>query len=633
MDWHIDKIIRRMTTLLSQRIGTRLIAGFAALFLVMGISSAIGHRAVGQAQDQYAAVTEEAAPLRTYLATLASQVYQMSASLRGYGLYQDDQYLKAYDRAVQKADEALASAEVLRMPAADREALERVADLLHHFKIINQSMTTLSSGGANATAIRILEKGLPVLEEFSMKVAALQEQVDRRVLADFAAARDQAQMARNLAMLSSGAGLVLLVLLGYFLTRSISRPLRGLAVVARQVAGGDLSPKPLPATVGDEIGDLSHAFAAMTSSLREAVALMLQAGGQLMESSALLSGTASQSARNAHAILNRLEQVTREWHEQGVRLEAAACEIGELRGAISQVADGAKEQAEAVAHAGELMRRVVTTVGRVAALGNQVAAAAQGAYERAEVGGRAVQEMAAGMERVRETAQRSTEAMSNLSAQVGRIQEMAHLIEEIARQTSLLALNAAIEAARAGEAGRGFAVVAAEVGSLSQRSTQATKEIADLVKSIQMRSVVATEASALVSLEVTGGADRASAAGSALHEILAHMKMVVAQTESIAAGVREVVEHAASASRSVSTAAAITEQTAAASGQMRFSADQIAAAMGAVTQTLNQNRTMATAVLASTTEMAGSVTEVEAAAKDLSSLAGAFGEIGGRFAV
>ncbi|UTW69580.1 hypothetical protein KHA80_23095 [Anaerobacillus sp. HL2] len=96
----------------------------------------------------------------------------------------------------------------------------------------------------------------------------------------------------------------------------------------------------------------------------------------------------------------------------------------------------------------------------------------------AERGGRAIRETVSGM---RDINKRITE-LSSKSVQIGEIIEV---IDDIAEQTNLLALNAAIEAARAGEAGKGFAVVADEVRKLAERSGKATKEISELINSIQ----------------------------------------------------------------------------------------------------------------------------------------------------
>ena len=107
---------------------------------------------------------------------------------------------------------------------------------------------------------------------------------------------------------------------------------------------------------------------------------------------------------------------------------------------------------------------------------------------------------------------KAVEAMAGIEDSSRKISDIIGVIDEIARQTNLLALNAAVEAARAGEAGRGFAVVASEVRSLAQRSSQAAKDIKDLITNSND--------------QVKGGVDLVNRAGSALTEIVESIKKV-----------------------------------------------------------------------------------------------------------
>ena len=111
-------------------------------------------------------------------------------------------------------------------------------------------------------------------------------------------------------------------------------------------------------------------------------------------------------------------------------------------------------------------------------------------------------------------------AMAQIETSSGKIADIIGVIDEIARQTNLLALNAAVEAARAGDAGRGFAVVASEVRMLAQRSSQAAKDIKDLI----------TNSSG----QVQQGVELVSKTGSALDEIAAAIKEVAELVSDIA---------------------------------------------------------------------------------------------------
>lgn len=115
---------------------------------------------------------------------------------------------------------------------------------------------------------------------------------------------------------------------------------------------------------------------------------------------------------------------------------------------------------------------------------------------------------------------KAVEAMGQIEGSSSKISDIIGVIDEIARQTNLLALNAAVEAARAGEAGRGFAVVASEVRSLAQRSSQAAKDIKDLITSSNS--------------QVQAGVDLVNRAGSALAEIVNSIKDVATIVSDIA---------------------------------------------------------------------------------------------------
>jgi methyl-accepting chemotaxis protein len=111
-------------------------------------------------------------------------------------------------------------------------------------------------------------------------------------------------------------------------------------------------------------------------------------------------------------------------------------------------------------------------------------------------------------------------AMAQIETSSGQISEIIGVIDEIARQTNLLALNAAVEAARAGDAGRGFAVVASEVRTLAQRSSQAAKDIKDLI----------TKSSG----QVQEGVDLVNRTGDALGEIASSIKEIAGLVSGIA---------------------------------------------------------------------------------------------------
>jgi methyl-accepting chemotaxis protein len=133
--------------------------------------------------------------------------------------------------------------------------------------------------------------------------------------------------------------------------------------------------------------------------------------------------------------------------------------------------------------------------------------------------------------------------VQELGVSSDQIGEIIGVIDEIADQTNLLALNAAIEAARAGEQGRGFAVVADEVRKLAERTTKATKEIATMIKNIQVETRSAVEAMQAGTKQVEEGVESTTQAGTSLKEII-----------QVSEQVGEMITHIATAATQQSTA-------------------------------------------------------------------------------
>jgi twitching motility protein PilJ len=168
---------------------------------------------------------------------------------------------------------------------------------------------------------------------------------------------------------------------------------------------------------------------------------------------------------------------------------------------------------------GEAVLQMAGRINGVSAQATQSAQVARQSLVAAESGLQAVQNAIGGMNTLRDQIQDTSKRIKRLGESSQEIGEITELISDITEQTNVLALNAAIQAASAGEAGRGFSVVAEEVQRLAERSGDATRQIAALVKTIQTDTQDAVAAMERSTQGVVEGAKLSDNAGTALGEI------------------------------------------------------------------------------------------------------------------
>lgn len=216
---------------------------------------------------------------------------------------------------------------------------------------------------------------------------------------------------------------------------------------------------------------------------------------------------------------------------------AAAAE--ELSVNTAQLAKGGQEQAQQATQAAAAVEEMSATVTELAKNAQGVASTAQDANRAAGLGHDVVAGSITGITRLSETVKDSAGRIQTLGQRSDQIGEIVKVIEDIADQTNLLALNAAIEAARAGEQGRGFAVVADEVRKLAERTTKATKEIADTIRTIQGDTGKAVEAMQAGTKEAQNGTDLVNKAGERIGEIVGAVQTVTTMIQQMAAAIEQ----------------------------------------------------------------------------------------------
>ena len=332
----------------------------------------------------------------------------------------------------------------------------------------------------------------------------------------------------------------------FILVRSITGQLGGdpsyVAEIARKVADGDLS-LDVQAKGGPQ--SVLAAMRVMVDNLRRIVS-------QVSQSADGIATASNQLHSSAEHIANSAEEVATQATTAATAGEEMSATSGDIALNCQMAAEGGQRASEAAQDGTHVVNATVQVMGRIA-------------------------------ERVSETAQ----TVRNLGKRSDQIGEIIGTIEDIADQTNLLALNAAIEAARAGEQGRGFAVVADEVRALAERTTRATREIGEMIKTIQDETKGAVTAMEQGVCEVEAGTGEASRSGQALQQILVQINDVTMQINQIATAAEEQTATTSEISNNmtqitevVQATARGAEESAQASGQLAQQAEELKRLVG-----------------------------------------------------
>jgi methyl-accepting chemotaxis protein len=254
---------------------------------------------------------------------------------------------------------------------------------------------------------------------------------------------------------------------------------------------------------------------------------------------------------------------------------ATASSATEISSSTGQMAAGAQEtssQTAEIASAIEEMTKTIFETSKNTAIASEESALAS---RKAEEGTQRVSDTTRGMEQIVSATREAGGIISSLSQKTDQIGAITEVIDDIANQTNLLALNAAIEAARAGEQGRGFAVVADEVRKLAERTTKATKEIADTIRSVQKEAKDADASMTMADSAVTAGIELIRQVADSLKEILSVNAKVAGLVEQVAAASEEQSTTAEQISKNIDMISNVTNESAAGVGQVAKTAEDL----------------------------------------------------------
>lgn len=364
------------------------------------------------------------------------------------------------------------------------------------------------------------------VEEVKLSVMAEQDRLGPEL-----AANTDASV--NLSLFLSVVAIAIGAIAAYFLTASITRPIRQAVKAANQLAEGDLTVE-VKNTSRDEIGLLLESIQSTATNLRNIVTT--------------ISGASAELASASEELAVVTEQSTQGIENQQTETDLVATAMNEMAATVHDVADNAAKAAEAA---------------------NQ-------ADSEAGVGAQVVAQTISTISTLADRVNESSEKLGEVEQETINIGKILDVIREISDQTNLLALNAAIEAARAGKQGRGFAVVADEVRSLAQRTQDSTQEIQNIIEQLQVGTQSTVAVMNQGKKQAAQSVAQANETGSALQAITHAISVINDMNIQIASASEQQSSVAENINENVINVKRIAEENAVAANQTRASTSEIA---------------------------------------------------------
>jgi len=536
-------------------------SGFLVVLTLVIMMSGFTYWKIGEITSSYQEFSKVNIYKMEMVQGIAADIANEAVVMRRFNFTGDPSDISVYNSYKEKANEKMAWLEKNVSTETVKEHLRAIKnEKAAYEEIAEKSIAAKQANKLDEVASYMQQAGKPYK-------AAMSATEDLVRLNEAYAAQEQEKYAgdaansRLMLVIVNIIVILLSILIAYFVSRSISRPVREVAEAASQIANGDLTMQSISYQSEDEIGKLANSFNTMLLNLRMIIQQVSVSAEQVAASSEELTASAEQSA-------------------------LAATQVA---GTITEVAQGTDQQRQSISDTLQIIDTMTAQVHQIAFNADSTTTVSKQTAAAAQKGGEAIEAAIMQMTTIDQTVAESSAVISALGERSKEIGQIVNTIAAIAGQTNLLALNAAIEAARAGEQGRGFAVVAEEVRKLAEQSQTATKQIASLIHEIQAETNKAIIAMNAGTREVTTGTQVVNTAGRSFQDISALVGKMAGQIQDITASVQVVVASSAQIATSVSEVGEVsrvtsgqTQTVSAATEEQSASMQEIAAASEAL---------------------------------------------------
>ena len=362
--------------------------------------------------------------------------------------------------------------------------------------------------------------------------------------------------------------------------------LKEMAGVSESIAGGDLTVEVKPRSSHDTLG---NAFAKMVEGLAGLVRTVRDASSQVASASGQVAGASDDSAKIGLQASSAIDEVTSTMHEMSVN--------------VQNMVKSTQVQASSVSETSASIDQMVASIQRVADTAKVLLDISNRSREEVHSGIATMEKATDGLTRINTTINSSGEIIGALGQRADDIGKIIEVIDDLAEQTNLLALNAAIEAARAGEHGLGFAVVADEVRKLAEKSAQSTKEISELIQSIQKEARKAVENMDRSTTIVNEGLELGGELNGALRKISNVVTEVYKFAQEIGAATNEQSHGSSQIARATTRLNEITHEINSAVEEQASGAQAVVKAMERMRELVQQSTSGSTELAASSEQM------------------------------